>query len=201
MRLFPLFCLLLLLGMTAAATLHAAPQMRPYTGIGLLLLSESAAGGDDVPLYGHPGLDRTGSLKPGGLPSYGRMLAPGTGETVLIVTGRKGDWYRVEYDDAGREAWLNPGRSGAFRPWDDFLRGRVCAPLPGTARKYARLSPSPGAPPLDPGAVVAFAKILRVEQDWAMVLSDRNMLGWMRWRDEDGRLLTAVIDSPREMQP
>jgi hypothetical protein len=35
-------------------------------------------------------------------------------------------------------------------------------------------------------------KVLRLENDWAMVLIDQNALGWLRWRDEDGRLLIGI---------
>jgi hypothetical protein len=34
-----------------------------------------------------------------------------------------------------------------------------------------------------------------------MVLSDQNSLGWLRWRDEDGRLLIGVSSAPQAMHP
>jgi hypothetical protein len=40
-------------------------------------------------------------------------------------------------------------------------------------------------------------RVVKVQRDWVMVLLDQNTLGWLRWRDDDGRLLISV-EIPRE---
>jgi hypothetical protein len=34
-----------------------------------------------------------------------------------------------------------------------------------------------------------------------MVLSEQNSLGWLRWRDEDGRMLIGGSSAPQVIQP
>jgi hypothetical protein len=193
---------MLLVVTTVCAAFSTAQKMRPYAGIGILVLP--AAADDLTPppsLYEEPGLSRLGSLLPGKVPRYDWILGATADVTPLIVTGRKGPWLRVAYDDAGREAWLNPARPGTFQPWDLYLKGHVSRLLPGLQKKYYQFYKQPDRSVLSALTTGQFLKVLRLENDWAMVLTDRNLLGWLRWRDEDGRLLIGVISTPRVVQP
>jgi hypothetical protein len=203
MRYLTVFLFTMLLAVhTASASPYVPPKMRPYTGIGILMLTVA---GDELneplPLYEEPGLSRLGSLNPGKIPRYDWIFGAAPAAAPLVVTGRKGHWLRVAYDDAGREAWLNPARPAAFQPWDFFLKDHVSRLLPGLQKKYYQLYQNPGKTVLAPLTSMQFLKVLRLENDWAMVLSDQNSLGWLRWRDEDGRLLIGVSSVPRVMQP
>jgi hypothetical protein len=203
MRSATVFLLTLLLTVhTALAALSAPPKMRPYTGIGILMIPVAA---DDqngpLTLYEEPGLSRLDSLNPGRIPRYDWIFGTPSATAPLIVTGRKGPWLRVAYDDAGREAWLNQARPGAFQPWDFFLKDHVSRMLPGLQKRYYQLYRQPGKAVLAPLTARQFLKVLRLENDWAMVLSDQNLLGWLRWRDEDGRLLIGISSEPQVMQP
>jgi len=176
--------------------------MRPYTGIGILMLTVAGDGlSDSLPLYEEPGLSRLGYLNPGKIPRYELIFGEAPAAAPLVVTGRKGLWLRVVYDDAGREGWLNPARPGAFQPWDLFLKDHVSRLLPGLQKKYYQLYQHPGKTVLASLTTRQFLKVLRLENDWAMVLSDENSLGWLRWRDEDGRLLIGISSVPQVMQP
>jgi hypothetical protein len=155
---------------------------------------------DPLPLYEEPGLSRLGTLNPARIPRYDWIFGSAPA-APLIVTARKGPWLRVAYDDAGREAWLNPVRPGAFQSWDFFLKDHVSRLLPGLQKRYYQLYQLPGKTVVAPLTARQFLKVLRLENDWAMVLSDQNSLGWLRWRDEDGRLLIGVSSAPQVMQP
>ena len=203
MRAPTLFLIILLLAVHTACAAPSAPmKMRPYTGIGMLMLP--VAGADlnaPLPLYEEPGLARLGSLNLARIPRYDWIFGATSAAAPLIVTGRKGPWLRVAYDDAGREAWLNPPRAGTFQAWDYYLKDNVSRLLPGLQNKYYQLYQSPGRTVLASLTPGQFLKVLRLENDWAMVLSDQNSLGWLRWRDEDGRLLIGVSSAPQAMQP
>jgi len=193
---------LLLLVTTAFSANSAPPRMRPYTGIGLLLLPIASHDmNPSIPLYEEPGLARIGNLNLGKLPRYDWIFGPLPAATPLIVAGRKGAWLRVAYDDAGREAWLNTSRPDDFQPWDYFFKDHVSRLLPGLQKRYYQLYKHPGRTVLAPLTPSHFLKVLRLDNDWAMVLSDQNTLGWLRWRDEDGRLLIGVTSAPQTMQP
>jgi hypothetical protein len=187
---------------TAVAAPSGPPEIRPYTGIGILILPVTGNDlGDPLILYEEPGLSRLGSLNTGKIPRNEWIFGASAGVLHLIVTGRKGLWLRVVYDDAGREAWLNPARTGTYQTWDFFMKDHVSRLLPGLQKKYYQLYQRPDKALLATLTTGQFFKVLQMENDWAMVLSDRNALGWLRWRDEDGRLLIGVISAPQRMQP
>lgn len=169
--------------------------MRPYAGIGILLLpiTASEAPSDPLPLYEEPALSRLGELHRAKIPSFEWIFGTPTAVQSMIVMARKGSWLRVSYDDAGREAWLNPPRQFHFQPWDSFFKGHVTQLLPGLSKKYYQLFQEPGLSPLAVLTPKQFFKVLLLENEWAMVLMvEQSSLGWLRWRDEDGRLLVGV---------
>jgi hypothetical protein len=110
----------------------------------------------------------------------------------LIVTARKGGWLKVCYDDAGREAWIDPQRRGTFQSWDQFMKGQMSRLLPGLLKQYYQLYKEPDRNPLSTLTTLQRFKVLKLEDDWFMVMSDQKTIGWLRWRDEDGRLLVGV---------
>lgn len=203
MRIPTVSLLILLLAVTTAcAAPSPPPKMRPYTGIGILMLPLAGDDQNDPRLlYAEPGLSRLGSLHPGRIPKYDWIFGSVSSASPLIVTGRKGPWLRVAYDDAGREAWLNPTRSGTFQSWDFFLKDHVSSLLPGLQKKYYQLYQHPGRTIMAQLTARQFFKVLRLDDDWAMVMYGQNTLGWLRWRDEDGRLLIGVSPVPRVTQP
>lgn len=182
--------------------LHAAPaiakagKMRPYSGIGLLLLAAPAETQADLPeqpvLYEEPSLFRIGRLETSKPSPYEWILGAEDKAPRLIVTSRKGEWLRVVYDDAGREAWLKPPSKARYLPWDSFLKGRSVALLAGLQKKYYQTSLQMGGVPSGTVASRQLFRIITVENDWAMVMPGKESLTWLRWRDEDGRLLIGI---------
>jgi hypothetical protein len=177
-----------------AATQSAPkPKLRPSTGIGILQIDISAAdSAEPLYLYDEPALSRRGTLNLGTVPPFEYIF--GSGSTVLpvVVTARKGTWLRVAYDDAGRESWLNPSRKNVYLPWDSFFKMHICRVLPGLQKKYYQLYQAPGRPALAVMLTTHAFKVLRLDNDWAHILLEQTTLGWVRWRDEDGRLLIGI---------
>jgi hypothetical protein len=169
--------------------------MRPYSGIGVLFLPLAASETDTeepLYLYQEPGVARIGAISASLQTGYKWLFGKQNGITPLIVMARKGNWLRVCYDDAGREAWLDPGRLGTFQPWDRYLKRTVIHLLAGLQPQYYQLYRQPG---LAPGGVLTPRQQLRIvnlDDDWAMVLADQATIGWLRWRDEDGRLTISL---------
>jgi hypothetical protein len=194
--------ILLLAVSTAFADPYTPPKMRPYAGIGIVMLTlDHNALSDPLPFYEEPGLSRLGILSPGTLPRHDWIFGAYSTAVPLIVSARKGRWLRVAYDEAGREAWLTPARPDVFQSWDSFWKDHVSRLLPGLQKRYYQLYQQPGKAALATLTAGQFFKVLRLDNDWAMVLSDQNSLGWLRWRDEDGRLLIGVSSAPQAMQP
>lgn len=178
------------------ASTEAAPQkMRPYTGIGLWLLTinpgaDSTA--DPLFLYEQPGIFRSSELNTGVVPAHDWIFEADATLLPLFVMSRKGSWFKVVHDDAGREAWLKPGRRGMFKSWPVFLKGKTGHLLPGLQKKHYQFSTQPAGIPRLPISSKEYFKIVRVENDQALVLLNNQTLGWLNWRDEDGRLLVGV---------
>lgn len=179
---------------SVAATPPPSQKMRPYAGIGILLLPiHNNDPGDPLLLYEEPALSRMGELNRTKIPVFDWILGQSSVTQPLIVMARKGSWLQVAYDDAGREAWLRPPRQLDLQTWDMFFKGHVSWLLPGLQKKYYQLFQQPGTAPLAALKVREPFRVLRLEDDWAMVLVQQNSLGWLRWRDEDGRLLIGVV--------
>lgn len=172
------------------------PKMRPYTGIGLLLLKKPAAGqesaAESLYLYEEPGISRSIELKPGLVPPHSWIFGSDPALFPLFVMNRKGNWLEVSYDEAGREAWLNPGRQGVFKSWQAFLKGKTGHLLPGLQKRHYQFLPQhPGGTRTTISSRERF-KIIRAEKERILVMLNQQALGWLSWRDEDGRLLIGV---------
>lgn len=187
--------LLLALADTAPA---APPKMRPYAGIGLMLVPAGTTSvGASLPLYREPALVRIGELELARVPAYEWIFGASPSFKPLIVMARKGHWLRVAYDDAGREGWLTPPRQIPFQSWDQFFKGNMSRLLPGLQKKYYQAFQQPGDQSLLSLTPEQRFKVLQLEGDWAMVLIGQDTLGWLRWRDEDGRLIIGIITEPK----
>ncbi|MDU0457135.1 MAG: SH3 domain-containing protein [Geobacteraceae bacterium] len=184
-----------ILGGVGPACLAAEPaKMRPYSGIGVVSFPASSANRDELPvhLYREPGLSRVGTLDSSKMSGNDWIFGNSTHGVRLIVMARKGDWLRVSYDDAGREAWIDPQRRGRFLPWDRFLKSHMSRMLPGLRKQYYQLFQQPERNPLVVLTPRHPFRVLRLDKEWAMVVSDQAGVGWLRWLDEDGRLTIGL---------
>lgn len=197
MRMCVVTVVLLLLAAATAAPQQTPQQMRPYSGIGVLLLATEPGEGngrqEPLYLYEEPAVQRIGALEERQAPAYEWLFTRNPSRLLLIVTARQGNWLRVAYDDAGRQGWLEPRQRGVFQSWNTLLKGRSCHLLPGLRKQQYQLFRQPGRIPVAPPATPRQSfKIVKLEGDWALVMPDQDTLGWLRWRDEDGRLLISV---------
>lgn len=197
-RLLVILIILLVQGMCCAAGFAASPpRMRPYAGIGLVVFSNSGMvpnGELNLPMYEEPGLMRVGILRSSRLPGNEWIFGRKEGVPPLIVSARKGDWLRVFYDDAGREAWIDPRNEGDFQSWEQFLKQQTGRMLPGLQPQYYQLLQQPGGKLLATLTPKQLFKVLKIENGWGMVLAGQTQIGWLRWRDDDGRLLVGFDD-------
>lgn len=192
-----LLCLIALLLLTPPA--RAAQPMRPYSGIGVLSFSTVGLTAP-IPFYDEPGLVRRGTLAPEPLRQLTGWLFDSPERIVLLVTGRKGDWLRVERDEAGRESWLLLQRHWQYSPWSQFLKGRHVVFLPNSPRRLMQVVPRPETLQGTPRPATAPPmRIIAVQGDWAYVLLDPASAGWIRWREADGRLLVGFREE--SLQP
>lgn len=195
LRIFPL---LLLLALLPGASGAAAPrQPRPDAGIGVLLVRPSLAVRDGgVPsliLYQEPGVSRIAEKGVASFPLIPLRSQPAE-LYPLAVVAKRGGWFRVAYDDAGRAGWVEKERSWSFLRWEEFLKGRTIRPLPGLRKPFyvLRAAPLTQAPELRTLTPESSLRILEIQGDSARVLLDLSLMGWIQWRDEDGRLLIGI---------
>ena len=185
------FLLLIIVSLIAfSGPVHAAPKMRPYSGIGVLQLS-SVGVTDAIPLYDDPGIARCCKVESSAIKELNSWLFGGELPPSLLVTTRKGDWLEVEHDDAGRTGWIMQERRWSYTPWEQYLKGKLALFLRNSPKKMAQVLPRPGAAEGTPLKPKQPMKIILAQGDWAYVLLDQNSAGWIRWRDSDGRLLVG----------
>lgn len=185
--------LLTVLGPSAGA---APPPLRPETGIGLLLVRVPTDAPDVPPLilYREPGIGRITEMGVTALPHLARILGAPPGEYPLVVTARIGRWVQIISDDAGRRGWVEPRRAWPVVRWEEFLEGKDARLLRGLRKPYyvPRNGPGVAAPEMEPLTPDRGFRIVKVEGDRIQGSMAPNLLGWLRWRDEDGRLLIIL---------
>jgi len=175
-----------------------AQQFRPFCGSGVVIIRpfnpESSASPASIPFYRDPGVARIVERPATGVPSLSPILKMPNGEYPLAVMGKRGNWLRIAYDDAGREGWVEKARWWDYITWEDFLKGRVARLLPGLKKgSYALRA---GSSPTAPQTVVLSGKeelrIIGVKDDWALVVAGSGLSGWLAWQDGDGRFLISI---------
>ena len=195
-RLSSIILIVFTLAMTCPAGYAAAPpRMRPYTGIGLVVfLQPGAVPGEELqlPMYEGPGLSRIGMLSTTRLSGNEWIFGLQEGTPPLVVSARKGDWLRVYYDDAGREAWIDPQNKGRFQSWEQYLKLQTGRMLPGLQPQFYQLQQQPDGRLLATLTPKQVFKVLKLENAWGMVLTEHAQIGWVRWRDDDGRLVIGL---------
>jgi hypothetical protein len=200
---WPLLVLLVLAYASSPYCAAPPPKMRPYSGIGVAVLpgnDSSLETVESLQLYEEPGIFRRGELSRANASGNEWILGVSKERIPLIVMARKGSWLKVCYDDAGREAWIDAKRRGSatFQSWDQFLKGQISRLLPGVRKPYYQLYQHPDRNPLFTITPKQLFKVLKLENDWAMVMmSDQQTIAWLRWRDEDGRLLVGIGSASR----
>jgi len=175
-----------------------ARQIRPLSGSGILIVRpldpERPAEMASIPFFRDPGVARIAEFSAGQIPCLTTILDMPAGEYPYAVMGKKGQWLRIAYDDAGREGWMVIERWWDYIPWEKFLKGRAARLLAGLKRKACVLHETPAETASQTG-VLAGQEVLRIVEvagDWALVVADSGMHGWLPWRDEDGRFLIDV---------
>ena len=177
-------------------TASPVTRMRPYAGIGVLLLPMASLGPDEpfgrLRLHDEPSMSRLENAELAKAPRHQWIFAMDEETLPLLVMARKADWLKVTYDDAGREGWIKPGQRHGFEAWEDFWVGRVVRLLPGLQKRHYQYYGQPAREPLADVTPQQLFRVIQVDNDWVRVQGDRNFSGWLRWQDEDGRLLIGL---------
>jgi len=175
-----------------------AASDRPRSGLGALFIRPAFPDLADeikkIALYEAPGVDRILVVDVTRLPSLFPSLSPPSGEYAVAVTGKRGDWFRVAYDAAGREGWIRGRRFWHFFYWSDFLPGRSVVLLPDLRDSLAEVRQEPlgSSPSLGRISSGLRMNILEIRDEWARIRCGDGRTGWFRWCDGNGKLLIAV---------
>jgi hypothetical protein len=194
--------MLKLLALLASITIFVAPataaapvKARVPGGIGILLIHAGTAE-KTAPLviFREPSLGRVAEIDAGRLPSLSQSFSSPEGVIPVIVTVKKSGWYRIIYDDSEREGWLEGSSSQQFNRWEELLRNRAVSLIGGLRKEFYLLRRIPdisaeGISPLGKGSRVT---ALVADGDWIKVSTDSLTEGWIRWRDENGRLVISL---------
>ncbi len=191
------FCLYL-----AIPTTLGAQQVRPFSGCGIVIIrplnSERQSASVPVTFYRDPGVARIAEFSAGTIPALSSILHISGGEYPLAVMAKKGNWLHIAYDDAGREGWVEMARWWNYSTWEDFLKGRIARLFPGQKKRAYALHEGPAESTPQTGTLSGreTLKVIKIVDDWAMVIADSGLNGWISWRDGDGRFQIAIEEYP-----
>lgn len=196
-----LFSALVIFPQVQAASLpRYVPKHRPYSGIGVLILNKHSIV-KELNLYEEPGISRITSHKYPLEPPFSHVFGNNSSANFFIVTARHQKWVKIVYDEAGREGWLNLNRSDSFKSYGDWLRQEVVSILPGLQKQFYGVSHLRGGQPFMTITPKSKLKIIAVNDSWAEILTDMNQIGWIRWKDDDGRLLISFLPQIQGVKP
>ncbi len=170
-----------------------AQQPRPYSGSGVMIIRPlrqvRPAGPAPIPFYRDPGVERIAERVVWAIPLLSSILKTPAGEYPVAVMGKKGNWMRIAYDDAGREGWVEMARWWEYTTWEDFLKGRLARLFPGLKKGVYALhaGPSETSPLTSPLSGQENLRLIEIRGDWVFVNGDSGLSGWLPWRDGDGR--------------
>ena len=190
----PALCLIIsLLALPAAA---APPvKARVPSGIGIVLINHGSTEKPSVlALYKEPSLGRLTGIAAKELPSLARSITSSEMTIPAIVTSKKSGWYKIIYDDGEREGWIKGLSAYQFYRWEELLRNRPVSLIGGLRKEFYLLRRSPDS---SAESIVSLSKgssviALDVEGDWIRAMADSRTEGWLRWRDENSRLVIGV---------
>lgn len=176
----------------------APAKPRPLAGIGVLSIQVTSAAHGGAPatlaLYRDPGVGRLTDLDIVDVPTMAPAIKSAAGLYHLAVTQKRGDWVKVIYDDSGREGWLAMGRGAQYNSWARYLQGGEARLLNGLRKEFYQLRPTPSftAKPVGTVSKEKRLRVVELEESWMLVLVDLENSGWLRWKDDDGRLLIST---------
>lgn len=183
--------LFLLLLMTAAPAMAASPaKARTLSGIGIVMINTKRP---QLTLFREASLGRIATIDASALP-LSPSITPPEGFLTAVVTAKKGGWFRILYDDGEREGWIEGRSSYQFYRWAELLRGRPVILLGGLKKEYYQLrkiADFSGAA-LEPVGKGVQVTALRIEGEWLAVAKESKAEGWLRWRDDNNRLVIAI---------
>ena len=191
-----LFTLLLTFLVSALPVAAAAPvKARIPSGIGILLINKVPAGiNTPIIIYKEPSLGRLAEREPGRLPSLSQSISSPDLSVPAIVTLKKSGWYRIIYDDGEREGWIENQPSYKFIKWADLLRGRSVSLIGGLRKEFYILhrKATVSSEQIEPVEKGKLFTSLRVNGDWMLLMTDTGAQGWLRWKDDNGRLVIST---------
>ncbi len=165
----------------------------PFSGIGILVVREDVSGNTPLAIYEYPGIKRIAEVNFLNIPRIFNSSAVSSGTGAIAVMGKRGDWLKISFDDAGRGGWVNKDRLWKYISWSDFLKGRRASLLTGLRKTFYQLrrEASDLSGQLETLAPGQDMEILDVDGDWAHVMVKGPETGWVRWRGGDGRLMIS----------
>jgi len=191
-----LFVLLASISLFFAPATAAAPvKARVPGGIGILLIQNGTAEkASPLAIFKEPSLGRIAEIDATKLPSLAQSILAPEGITPAIVTSKKSGWYKIIYDDGEREGWIKSRSSHQFYRWEGLLKDRFVSLIGGLRKEFYLLRKSPDS---SSESITQLGKgsrmsSLKVEGDWIRVVTDSRTEGWLRWLDENSRLVIAI---------
>jgi hypothetical protein len=164
-------------------------KARTLSGVGVVRITESAAT-SKVALYREPGIGLLQTVSLTALPSL-RLNGINLERLYFPVIAKKRGWLKVVLDDAERTGWLEMGRGWEFSSWERFLENRQITMLRGLRKDYYLLRKAAAITADSLGSMEKSSSLVcrEINGEWVMVETAGGVSGWLRWRDENGRLL------------
>lgn len=192
LKLFALFVALLIFA--SPATPASPGKARIPCGIGILLINKAPKEKlFPIVIYKEPRLGRVAEIDTGRLPSLSQSISCPQEFIPVIATSKKSGWYRIIYDDGEREGWIEGRPDYQLFRWEALLRNRPIELIGGLRKEFYQLRRAPDASsePVENMGKGSRVTAMAVQGEWVSVITPKAQ-GWLRWRDDNDRLVIAV---------
>lgn len=185
------FTIILISLLSISTAVAASPvKARSLSGMGILLISKEHP---QLSLFKEPSIGRISEINLSTLPES-QSISTSEQFKSAIVTLKKGNWYRILYDDGEREGWIEGRSSYHFYRWEKLLANKEIILTGGLRKEFYLLHRTADS---ISGTIETLAKgstltSLNVEGDWIRVMTASQSQGWLRWRDENSRLVISI---------
>ena len=191
------FILAILLAVAPFQGQAAAPvKARTFSGVGVVSIPAFNTT-ENLPLYREPGIGQQQTLSLNALPSL-RHTGISVDRFYFPVIAKKRGWLKLVVDDSERTGWLEMRRGWEFSSWERFLANRQVTMLKGLRKDYYLLRKAAAVTADSLGSIEKSSPLVcrEINGEWARIESGSGLSGWLRWRDENGRLVLLADISP-----
>lgn len=162
------------------------------SGVGVLLVAPDKTG--TIEYYNHADkkLKRAETCKVMGVPIHQASKNRTAGIVPFVVLDKQDNWLNVPCSTSGDTAWVEMQKEWQYLTWKDYLKSKKVSMLPDLKRDSYNVYDAEEKQVLRVMSSKDLVEVENVVEQWLLLKTGTDQLGWLRWKDAQGVLLVSV---------